>query len=30
LLIDDESMILEVGSEMLEALGYQVMKATSG
>jgi CheY-like chemotaxis protein len=30
LLIDDEEMILDVGSEMLEALGYKVMTAAGG
>ncbi|UCF95344.1 MAG: response regulator, partial [Desulfobacterales bacterium] len=30
LLIDDEEMIIEVGREMLEELGYQVLLATSG
>ncbi len=30
LLIDDEEMILDVGSKMLEALGYKVMTAAGG
>ena len=30
LLIDDEEMILDVGSNMLEGLGYRVMMATGG
>ncbi len=30
LLIDDEEMILDVGSNMLEGLGYKVMMATGG
>jgi PAS domain S-box-containing protein len=30
LLIDDEEMILDVGSRMLESLGYQVMPAPGG
>src|SRR5690606_11002082 len=30
LLIDDEDMILEVGCEILEKLGYSVLKAGSG
>ena len=30
LLIDDEDMILEIGREMLEGLGYQVLVAKSG
>jgi CheY-like chemotaxis protein len=30
LLVDDESMILEVGQEILAALGYEVLTAASG
>jgi two-component system cell cycle sensor histidine kinase/response regulator CckA len=30
LLVDDEEMILEVGAQMLEALGYKVLVARSG
>ena len=30
LLIDDEEMILDVGSEMIKGLGYEVMTATGG
>jgi PAS domain S-box-containing protein len=30
LLVDDESMILDVGEEMLQALGYKVLLARSG
>jgi two-component system, cell cycle sensor histidine kinase and response regulator CckA len=30
LLVDDESMIIEVGAEILEALGYDVLTARSG
>ncbi len=30
LLVDDEDMILDVGSEMLSALGYRVVKARGG
>ena len=30
LLVDDEEMILEVGTQMLEALGYKVVEARSG
>ncbi len=30
LLVDDEDMIIEVGSEILKALGYQVFSAKSG
>jgi len=30
LLIDDEEMILDVGSEMIKGLGYEVITATSG
>lgn len=30
LIIDDEEMIIEVGSQMLEALGYQVVTVRSG
>ncbi len=30
LIVDDEEMILEVGAEMLEALGYQVITARGG
>ena len=30
LLVDDESMVLEVGQQLLEALGYQVTTASSG
>ncbi len=30
LLVDDEEMILEVGSEILRAMGYQVFSAKSG
>jgi len=29
-LIDDEDMILDVGSNILEGLGYRVMIATGG
>jgi two-component system, cell cycle sensor histidine kinase and response regulator CckA len=30
LLVDDENMIIEVGAEILEALGYEVLTARSG
>jgi two-component system, cell cycle sensor histidine kinase and response regulator CckA len=30
LVVDDEPLILEVGSEMLESLGYRVLRAESG
>lgn len=30
LLVDDEAMILEVGKQMIEALGYDVIPASSG
>ncbi len=30
LLIDDEEMIIDIGSKMLESLGYKVMSATGG
>jgi CheY-like chemotaxis protein len=30
LLVDDEDMILDVGKEMLERLGYKVLEARSG
>ena len=30
LLVDDDDLILEVGEKLLEALGYQVLKAESG
>jgi len=30
LLVDDEDMIIEVGSEILKALGYHVLTAKSG
>jgi DNA-binding NtrC family response regulator len=30
LLIDDEEMILDIGSQMLEGLGYMVLTATGG
>ena len=30
LLVDDEDVILEVGAEMIQSLGYQVLKARSG
>ena len=30
LLVDDESMVLEVGEQLLQALGYQVTTASSG
>ena len=30
LLVDDEEMILEVGAEMLEAVGYEVITAAEG
>ena len=30
LLVDDEEMILEIGKDMLEKLGYQVITATNG
>ena len=30
LLVDDEAIILEVGGQMLEVMGYQVMTANSG
>lgn len=30
LLVDDDALVVEVGSEMLEYLGYQVLTASSG
>jgi CheY-like chemotaxis protein len=30
LLVDDDELVIEVGSEMLEYLGYQVLTASSG
>jgi CheY-like chemotaxis protein len=29
-LVDDESVVIDVGKEMLEKLGYNVLVATSG
>jgi CheY-like chemotaxis protein len=30
LLVDDDELVIEIGSEMLEHLGYQVLTASSG